>query len=315
MGPRSHLVEVQLPALHEILDSQNPRITAPAHERLALFDEPGPHGIVHARGRHDAQVEDAVAVDVLPYRETHDSLAVVHHDDARLVIERHELLQNGRYPQIGFRPGDILRSTYHRLSVPVISQRPRFEDTRIAYLENPLHQRFAVVHLGETGHAQAVVAGIGLLPYPVLRIEQRPVALRNIVPFGQGNEYLSRNVLEFVGHYIAAAAQLLQRGGIVESGHDMVVAHPKGRCIRRRIEANRPCPEHGGLLGYHQPQLSAAYDSYGLHPLQNRFVVTATPSSGPFRSDGGGNPPAPAPAPGRAGRECSPPRAQRSSRR
>ena len=88
MGPRSHLVEVQLPALHEILDSQNPRITAPAHERLALFDEPGSHGIVHARGRHDAQVEDAVAVDVLPYRETHDSLAVVHHDDARLVIER-----------------------------------------------------------------------------------------------------------------------------------------------------------------------------------------------------------------------------------
>ncbi len=66
----------------------------------------------------------------------------------------------------------------------------------------------------------------------------------------------------FSNSYVTASL----RGGIVESGHDMFVAHPESGCVGRRIETYRPRPQPGGLLGDHQAQLPSAYDSYGLHP-------------------------------------------------
>ena len=126
MRARGHLVEVGFIAFDEILDGQDTPITAIAHETLALGLHPPEHpGIDFSR--YDAQIQNPVAVDVAPHGKTHDPLAVGHHHDAGLGIERHELLQDAGNRKQGQRPGDVGLRLQHPLSVAVVAQRAGFQ--------------------------------------------------------------------------------------------------------------------------------------------------------------------------------------------
>ncbi len=118
-----------------------PVIAAGAHEALALGFHPGKHLRIGLR-RHDAQVEDAVAVDVAADREAHDTLVVGDHHDARLVVEAHELLQNAghgeqrqRLPDVGFARGPAVRGrrspAYGSSARRAVPAAPRRHATRL----------------------------------------------------------------------------------------------------------------------------------------------------------------------------------------
>ena len=110
-----------------------------------------------------------------------------------------------------------------------------------------------------------MIAGIALLPQAILRVEQRPEPLFDIVFLLESHQQIARDVFEFVGHHIAAAAKLFERRRIVEPAHDPLVADLKRRSILRRIEADRPRTQQMRLLDDHQPQLAATDNSDRLH--------------------------------------------------
>ena len=129
VGPRSHLVEIDLTVPDEILDGQNPPVAAVAHEAFAL----GFHPFQHLRiglGGHDAEVEDSVAMDVAPHRKAHHPFGVGDHHDAGLEVETHELLQDAGHRQQRQGPFDVGLGLQHQLSVSVVPQRAGFPARR-----------------------------------------------------------------------------------------------------------------------------------------------------------------------------------------
>ena len=204
-------------------------------------------------------------MDIAPHGKTHDPLAVRHHHDAGLGIERHELLQDAGNRKQGQRPGDVGLRLQHPLPVAVVAQRAGFQHGGKPQPPHGFAQRRFVVHGLETGRAQPVVAGVRLLAQAVLRIVKGFVALRDVVFPAQRNQNIPRYVFEFIGHRVAAAAQFLERRGIVVGRNDMIVANVERRSVGRRVEAHGAHAQFPRLLGDHQPQLTATYDTDGLH--------------------------------------------------
>ena len=95
----------------------------------------------------------------------------------------------------------------------------------------------------------------------ILRIVKRAETLRDVVFLFQRDQHAARDVFEFVGHHIAAAAKLFERRGIVIRRHDVPVAQRERGGVGRRVEAQRARPEQVRLLDDHQPQLTAAHDT------------------------------------------------------
>ena len=188
-------------------------------------------------------------------------LLVGHHHDARFRVERDELLQNAWDRQQRQCPFDIGLALQDQLSVAVVAQRAGLQYRREAQFAHRGPQRRFIIRGRKTRSLQSVVAGIRLFAQTVLRIIERFITLRDVVFPAQRDQDLARNVLEFVGHHVAHAAQPFERRGIVVGCHDMVVANPEGRSIRRRVEGHSPHAQHMGLFGDHQPQLSASDNS------------------------------------------------------
>ena len=69
VGTWSHLVKEDLVSAHEVFDGQNAAVPAIAHETHALLLHAASYIIPHLRSRHDAQVENTLAVDVPSYGE------------------------------------------------------------------------------------------------------------------------------------------------------------------------------------------------------------------------------------------------------
>ena len=147
----------------------------------------------------------------------------------------------------------------------VVAQRAGFQHGGKPQPPHGFAQRRFVVHGLETGRAQPVVAGVRLLAQAVLRIIKGFVALRDVVFPAQRNQNIPRYVFEFIGHRVAAAAQFLERRGIVVGRNDMIVANVERRSVGRRVEAHGAHAQFPRLLGDHQPQLTATYDTDGLH--------------------------------------------------
>ncbi len=266
VGTRRHLVEPKAVAFHEEFDGQNPGIAARPHE---TFSGPA-HALLQPGrkllGRNAAKVENAVAVDIAPDGESHHLFTVRHHDQTGLVVEIDERFQDTRHGQQRQRLGEVLLRPQHGLSVTVVAQCPGFQHAGITHLRHGIAQRLLVVHRRKVGGVESVGAGVPLLAQAVLRIVQRPESLRDVVSFGQGYQHLARHVLEFVGHGVALAAQLLQGRRVVVGRHNPAVARRKGGRIGRRVERHGAHPEPARLLRKHQPQLTAPYDTDGLHP-------------------------------------------------
>ncbi len=159
----------------------------------------------------------------------------------------------------------------------VVAQGAGLQDAGVADLvHRPAKRRF-VLYGGEIRGEQPVFAGVRLFAQAVLRVVKGAEALRNVVFLGQRNQYPARHVLEFVAHHVAAAAELLERRGIVVGRHDMLVAHGKCRSVGCRVERYGPCPQQAGLLREHQPQLTASYDTdrHLLHGVQSSAFSTS----------------------------------------
>lgn len=204
-------------------------------------------------------------MDIPPYREADHALSVRHQHHAGLEIERDELLQNAGHREqfAGFRKVGL--AAKHRLTVSVVAQRTGLEHARITDSRNGPMQRLLVIDSHESGRLQSMIAGIALLPQAILRVEQRPEPLFDIVFLLESHQQIARHVLELVGHHVAAAAKLFERRRIVEPAHDPLVADLKRRSILRRIEADRPRTQQMRLLDDHQPQLAATDNSDRLH--------------------------------------------------
>ena len=262
---RRHFVEIDLVALDEILDRKDAPITALLHETPALAHDPVAQRVRNLR-RHDRQIQNSVAVDVAPHGKADRLAAVADHDGACLEIEGYELLDDTRPAEIGFDLRHILLRTQHDLPVTVVTQRAGLEDAgEAARLADGRFERRAAVGRCETRRAQAVRDGVALLAQAILRVVEGLEALRNIVSLHERNEHFARDVFEFIGHHVAAAAQLFERRPVVVGRHDMPVGHTCGGSIGRRIERHHPRPLLVRLLGEHQPQLTRADHTDRLH--------------------------------------------------
>ena len=200
-------------------------------------------------------------MDVPPDGEMDDALPVRDHHDAGFEIERHERLQDAGYGEHRQRTRHVGLVLQHQLPVAVVSQRTGLEHRRESDLGQGGTQRRLVVHGGVQGRPQPVGAGIVLLAQAILRIVERAETLRDVVFLFQRDQHAARDVFEFVGHHIAAAAKLFERRGIVIRRHDVPVAQRERGGVGRRVEAQRARPEQVRLLDDHQPQLTAADDT------------------------------------------------------
>lgn len=200
-------------------------------------------------------------MDVPPDGEMDDALPVRDHHDAGFEIERHERLQDAGYGEHRQRTRHVGLVLQHQLPVAVVSQRTGLEHRRESDLGQGGTQRRLVVHGGVQGRPQPVGTGIVLLAQAILRIAERAETLRDVVFLFQRDQHAARDVFEFVGHHIAAAAKLFERRGIVIRRHDVPVAQRERGGVGRRVEAQGACPEQVRLLDDHQPQLAAADDT------------------------------------------------------
>ena len=132
--------------------------------------------------RDEAQVEDAVAVDVAPNREAHDCARRRPPSRCWPRNRRHELLEDARHGEQRQRPRNVLLRAQHGLPVAVVAQRAGLAArpggrSRATAARSDASSSTAA----KRGVRSPCVAGVGLLAQAVLRVVERAVALRDVV--------------------------------------------------------------------------------------------------------------------------------------
>ena len=210
MRARRHFVEIDLVALDEILDRKDAPITALLHETPALAHDPVAQRVRNLR-RHDRQIQNPVAVNVAPYGKADRLAAVADHDGARLEIEGYELLDDTRPAEIGFDLRHILLRTQHDLPVAVVAQRAGLEDAGKPPASRTAASSDGRPSAGAKRGVRRPCATALHFAQAILRVVEGLEALRNIVSLHERNEHFARDVFEFIGHHVTAAAQLFER--------------------------------------------------------------------------------------------------------